>query len=169
MKNVLKIATIVALSATFATVAHADGHKKNHGHYNNSTVIQVVPDHIQPYYTTKQVITGSTTVCENYVIQGNDNRLLGTIIGGVIGHQVEHGAGTVIGGIIGHEIGRNTSDRGRVERRCNGVPVYETQQEFQYYQVYYNINGDTRMTRMHYKPDVLTIYLYPNLHVENGF
>ena len=150
------------LGAFIATSASASG-----------TSIYVPVDHVEPVYTTQQVITGQTTVCNDVIIRGEDNTVIGTIIGGVIGSQVDksnRAVGAVIGSVIGGHIGGKHGQPDRIEKRCSGQPVYSTKQRFEYYQVYFSINGNTHMTRMHIKPkgEVL-VHLYPNLHVDGGF
>jgi len=156
------IATIIAGGALFASSAMAQGQYQ--------TTIQVKWDHVEPVYQNQRQITGTTTVCNDYIVRGNDNRLIGTIIGGVIGNKIDKGTGAVIGGVLGHEIGKRESSNDRIEKRCTNQPVYEDVQRFMHYNVYYQINGNTHMTRMHIKPTgSLTVHLYPNLRVQGGF
>ena len=151
----------VALAFSVSSAAYAE--------YN--TTISVPVDHVEPVYVTQQVITGSTLVCKDYIVRGSDNRLIGTIIGGVIGNEIEKGSGAIIGGVLGHEIGKNGSTNDRIEKRCDTQPVFETQQRFMHYNVYYRINGNTHMVKMHNKPanGRLKVTLYPKLYVEGGF
>ena len=76
----------------------------------------------------------------------------------------------LLSGILGHEIGKQNSSNDRIVKQCTNQPVYENVQRFRYYNVYYRINGNTHMTRMHIKPEgPLTVHLYPNLRVQGGF
>jgi len=138
-----------------------------------NTSIYVPVDHVEPVYQTQQVITGTTTVCDNVIVKGSDNTVVGTIIGGVIGSQVDksnRAVGAVIGSVIGGHIGGQHGTPDRIEQRCSGRPVYENQQRFMHYNVFFNINGNTHMTRMHIKPTgSILVHLYPNLHVDGGF
>jgi uncharacterized protein YcfJ len=141
--------------------------------YAVDTSIQVPVDHVEPVYESQQQITGTNTVCNNVIVRGTDNTVVGTIIGGVIGSQVDksnRAVGAVIGSVIGGSIGGKHGTPDRIEQRCSNQPIYETKQRFRYYNVYYSINGNTHMTKMHVKPKgSLTVHLYPNLYVEGGF
>lgn len=157
MKKAL-LGVLLAFSVSSAAYAEYD------------TSISVPVDHVEPVYETQQQITGTSTQCHDVIVRGNDNRIIGTIIGGVIGNEIDKGAGAVIGGILGHEIGKNNSSNDRIEKRCSNQPIYENVQRFRYYNVYYRINGNTHITRMHVKPQGnLTVHLYPNLYVQGGF
>ena len=141
--------------------------------YAVDTSVKVPVDHVEPVYQTQQVISGTTKVCNDVIVRGRDNTVVGTIIGGAIGSQVDssnRAVGAVIGSVIGGHIGGQHGTPDRIEQRCSNQPVYENQQRFRYYNVFYSINGNTHMTRMHVKPQgSITVYLYPNLYVEGGF
>ena len=161
MKKTIMAVALTALSIGAPAYAEFD------------TSIHVPWDHVEPVYDTVQVQTGTQTVCNNVIIRGQDNTVMGTIIGGVIGSQVDksnRAARAVIGSVIGGHIGGQHGTQDRIEQRCSGQPVFETQNRFRYYNVYFRINGNTHMTRMHVKPSgSLLVHLYPNLHVDGGF
>jgi len=90
--------------------------------------------------------------------------ILGSIIGGAIGHQVakrhDNAAATAVGALIGaalgHEAGRHDREKheSRIEhtQRCQTDTEYRDEKKADGYRVTYRYHGETFHTRMRHRP-----------------
>ena len=105
---------VIAFGASFLTsVAFAD---------NN--VMGVTTDH---YKTVIKQQPYTVEVCKEIAVSGDKtaDTLTGAIIGGVIGHQIDHEAGAKVGGVLGGLIGHDRSDAvGGTRTQCQRETRY---------------------------------------------
>jgi len=116
-----------------------------------------------------EVVTGTREVCEDVTVEGRrperfgnkDGAVVGAVVGGLIGNQIGGGsgrtaatvAGAVGGGFAGREIDRRHEGGQRyteTQRQCHTVS--EPREEVVGYDVRYQVDGQTAMTRVAEKP-----------------
>jgi len=106
---------VIAIGTSFLSgVAFAD---------NN--VMGVTEDH---YKTVINQRPYTVEVCKDITVSGDrtGDTLKGAIIGGIIGHQIDHDKGSEIGAILGGAIGHNNSDAvGGTRTQCQRETRYE--------------------------------------------
>jgi len=163
---------LAALGIALASqVATAGGYNKNF--YSDHALVT----HVVPIYRTVR-ITDPRRECHSERVyhssshsHGNTagSTIVGGIIGGVIGHQIgksfngghgKHGGavlGTLIGASIGHDEAsrkhsRHNSGYTTVERSCETVNTYYTEERIDAYRVTYEYNGEIFHARMKHHP-----------------
>ena len=88
--------------------------------------------------------------------------ILGGILGGVVGHQIDrHGngdtaklIGTLVGASIGHDMGNNDIQPviTTVSQRCSNITRYDNDERIVGYRVTYRYRGQTFVTRTDHHP-----------------
>jgi len=88
----------------------------------------VTQDH---YKTVIKQRPYTVEVCKEVAVSGDrtGDTLKGAILGGIIGHQIDHDKGSEIGAILGGAIGHNNSNAtGGTTTQCQTETRYEEQQ-----------------------------------------
>jgi len=88
----------------------------------------VTQDH---YKTVIKQRPYSVEVCKEVTVSGDrtGDTLKGAILGGIIGHQIDHDKGSEIGAILGGAIGHNNSTAtGSTRTQCQTETRYEEEQ-----------------------------------------
>jgi len=91
----------------------------------SNNVMGVTEDH---YKTVINQRPYTVEVCKDIAVSGDKtgDTLKGAIIGGIIGHQIDHDKGSEIGAILGGAIGHNNSDAvGGTRTQCQRETRYE--------------------------------------------
>lgn len=91
----------------------------------SNNVMGVTEDH---YKTVIKQRPYTVEVCKDIAVSGDKtgDTLKGAIIGGIIGHQIDHDKGSEIGAILGGAIGHNNSDAvGGTRTQCQRETRYE--------------------------------------------
>ena len=132
--------------------------------------------HFEPIYRTVQVSTPRQECWDQQVTKRQrgyqrSNRysytpaILGSIVGGVIGHQFGGGtgntlmtaAGALLGGSVGNDVAHGNQYHGghtytTTERRCETVHSYHEEERLEGYHVEYRYQGRLYTTRMSEPP-----------------
>ena len=92
---------------------------------DTNNVMGVTEDH---YKTVIQQKPYTVEVCKQVSYSGDrtGDTLKGAILGGIIGHQIDHDKGSEIGAILGGAIGHNNSDAvGGTRTQCHTETRYD--------------------------------------------
>lgn len=116
------------------------------------------------YSTPRQVCTDKTVVYQAPVVdeQRVTGKLLGAVIGGVLGHQVGGGrgkdaatvGGAILGGVLGDKVQhkqQQTKTLSRIETSCQ--TVQEWKEKTTGYDVAYRYEGQAAQIRLGYQPE----------------
>ncbi len=163
---------LTAMSIALAgQVATAAGYSKNF-YSDHATVTHVVP-----IYRTVRISDPQRECHSEQVYHSSGHShghsagstIAGGIIGGVIGHQIgkrfkgghgKHGGailGTLVGAAIGHDESTRRHSRHKngyttIERHCETVNAYYTEERIDAYRVTYEYNGEVFHARMKHRP-----------------
>jgi len=146
-------------------------HYENHGYHQDHATYAKVLD-VDPIVTvSRRPYTQQQCWDERVSSPSQDGRtrhnaagamILGGILGGVVGHQIDrHGngdtaklIGTLVGASIGHDMGDNGTQpvTTTVSQRCNNITRYDNQERIVGYRVTYRYRGQTFVTRTDQHP-----------------
>jgi len=108
-------AVVAVCSSLLTSIAVAD----------SNNVMGVVEDHYKNVIKQRPY---TVEVCKEVAVSGDKtgDTLKGAIIGGIIGHQIDHDKGSEIGAILGGAIGHNNSDAiGGTRTQCHTETRYD--------------------------------------------
>jgi uncharacterized protein YcfJ len=154
----------LALGPIPAIAGHAQGAPRDPGYHDQARVVEVVPIREVARQVTphQECWTEEVEHVRHYDGDGAYT-LAGSILGGVVGHQLGGGsgqyaataAGSVLGAVIGHDIGRSHAYERTyttAERRCQTVIDDHARERIVGYRVTYDYGGRTYTTDMDRHP-----------------
>lgn len=144
-------------------------HYENHGYHNGHAAYAKVLDVDPIIAVSRQPYTQQHCWDERVTSSRGDSTrhnaagamILGGILGGVVGHQIDrHGngdtaklIGTLVGASIGHDIGGNNAQpTTTVSQRCKHITRYDSEERIVGYRVTYRYRGQTFVTRTDHHP-----------------
>lgn len=151
--------------------SHHDKHYKKHGYHDSHVAYAKVLD-VDPIRVSSRTPHTERHCWDERVSTPRHERtrphaagpmILGGIIGGVVGHQVDnhrrhdHTAmlvGTLVGAAIGHDMGDHDTQAATtvVSQSCRNMTHYERDEHIVGYRVTYRYRGQTFVTRTDYHP-----------------
>jgi len=154
----------LALAPIPAIAGHAQGASRDPGYYDQARVVEVLPirEVVRLNTPHQECWTEEVEHVRHYDDDGAYT-VVGSILGGVVGHQFGGGtgrhvataAGSVLGAVIGHDLGHSHAyDRTytTMERRCQTVNDYREQERIVGYRVTYDYAGRTYTADMDRHP-----------------
>lgn len=163
MKKVLLVPLLITLVST-PLYAGYDRHKgEREVFYDRARVINVEPiiEIIEVPVEDRECWTEEVSGRRDHHNAGT-GMVVGTIIGGVLGHQIGRGdgkkvatvAGTIIGAAVGNEMGKKhrAQPYSHTEHHCRVSERYYEEERVRGYQVTYRFRGETFSTEMDRDP-----------------
>lgn len=155
------IAGTVAAACAAAPLAQARDYRDSNVDYARVVAVQPIVHRVRVAEPTREC--RDVAVRRNTAAQAARDTVIGSIIGGVVGHQFGGGRGrsvaTVAGAVVGAAMGsRYAGQRGgdyapaQYERRCRTITAYRTERRVDGYRVTYRYHGRRYHARMPYDP-----------------